>query len=223
MNNISILYIEDNAQAREHYARAFRTLFKRLYIAEDAEKGFALYEEHRPDILLVDIELPGENGLSLIRRIRESDKETIIIILSAFSQQTQLLQAIELGLYKYLIKPVNSREFISVLKESIEMVKMKKDEEAIVLCGELKWQSSKQLLLENRDKISLSRHENRLISLLASNPNAIYTLWDIADFVWEGEEEPSQQAIKNLINRLRKKVSVDFIRNIYGEGYQLCS
>lgn len=223
MNNISILYIEDNAQAREHYARAFRTLFDHLYIAEDAEKGFALYEEHHPDILLVDIELPGESGLSLIERIRESDKETIIIILSAFSQQAQLLQAIELGLYKYLIKPVNSKEFLFVLKESREMVKMKKDGEAVVLCGELKWQNFKQLLLENRDKISLSRHENRLISLLASNPNAVYTLWEIADFVWDGEEEPSQQAIKNLINRLRKKVSVNFIRNIYGEGYQLCS
>ena len=46
---------------------------------------------------------------------------------------------------------------------------------------------------------------------------------EIADFVWEGEETPSQQAIKNLLNRLRKKVSFDFIRNLYGEGYQLCS
>ena len=223
MNNISILYIEDNAQAREHYARAFRTLFKPLYIAEDAEEGFALYEAHHPDILLVDIELPGESGLSLIERIRESDKETIIIILSAFSQQAQLLKAVELGLHKYLIKPVNSKEFLSVLKESKEMIKMKKDEEAVMLCGQLKWQSSKQLLHENQDKISLSKHENRLISLLASNPKEVHTLWDIAAFVWDGEEEPSQQAIKNLINRLRKKVSVDFIRNIYGEGYQLCS
>ena len=90
-----------------------------------------------------------------------------------------------------------------------------------MLCDQVQWQNSKHLLIENGKEIPLSRHENRLISLLFSNTNAIYSLWDIADFVWEGEEEPSQQAIKNLLNRLRKKVSFDFIHNLYGEGYQL--
>ncbi len=223
MHDVSMLYIEDDIQAREHYSKGFTNLFKNLYIAEDAQSAFQLYKSHKPDILLVDIELPDESGLFLIEKIRESDRKTIIIILSAFSQKEQLLKAIELGLYKYLIKPVRNRELFEVLTEVITIIEKKKSEPAIDLCDKIKWDSAKHFLYENEKEILLSKHENRLIALLYSNRNKIYSLWDIADFVWEGEEEPSQQAIKNLLNRLRKKVSVDFIRNYYGSGYQLCN
>lgn len=222
MHNVSLLYIEDDAQAQEHYSRGFSSLFKDVYIASNAKSGLQLYKEHQPDILLVDIELPDESGLSLIEEIRESDKESIIIVLSAFSQREQLLKAVVLGLYKYLIKPVGNKELLSVLNETIEIIEIKKNETVIELCDQIKWHNSKHLLFENETEIPLSMHENRLISLLYSNSNKIYSLWDIADFVWDGEVEPSQQAIKNLLNRLRKKVSVDFIRNHYGSGYQLC-
>ncbi|OQX76134.1 MAG: hypothetical protein B6D54_04545 [Epsilonproteobacteria bacterium 4484_65] len=220
MYDVSLLYIEDDTKAQEHYAKGFSTLFHKVYLASDSRSGFSLYQKEKPDILLVDIELPDESGLSLIKRIRQKDQETIIVILSAFSQQEKLLEAIGLGLYRYLIKPVRNTELLSVLKESIEIVQSHKSN-PILLCQGLSWQSDACLLYENENEIPLSKRENALISLLYSNRNKIFSLEDIAYFVWE-EREPSQQAIKNLINRLRKKVSVDFIRNHYAVGYQLC-
>ena len=223
MNNVSLLYIEDDAQAQEHYSKGFSSLFKNIYLATDAEIGFDIYKKEQPDILLVDIELPGESGLSLIERIRREDQETIIIILSAFSQQEQLLKAIVLGLYGYLIKPVRNAELLSVLNEAIMTAERNNNDISIVLCDDIHWYSKNFILSVDEKEIPLSKHENALITLLYSHRNKIFTLDDIAYNVWEGEDEPSQQAIKNLINRLRKKVSTDFILNHYGVGYQLCS
>jgi len=220
MRNTTLLYVEDDLQAREHYAKAFEHLFKKVIIAEDAERAYVLYQTEQPDMLLVDIELPGESGLSLISRIRKEDKETIVIILSAFSQREQLLQAVELGLTKYLIKPVASRELLTALTESISIIE--EEEAPVSLCSDILWFRSQYKLEVNEEEILLSVHENRLLSLLHGNKNTIFSLADIAIYVWEGEEEPSLQAIKNLLNRLRKKVPKELFCNHYGVGYQLC-
>lgn len=222
MYDISLLYIEDDTKAQEHYSKGFSTLFKHVYLAADAKNGFDIYKKEKPDILLVDIELPDESGLSLIERIRKEDTETIIIILSSFSQQKLLLSAIRLGLFRYLIKPVKNTELLDVLNETIMITQKNKAKHLLQLIDDLYWNSTAFLLCENKNEIPLSKHENALITLLYSNKNKIFSLEDIAYHVWE-EENVSIQAIKNLMNRLRKKVSTDFIYNHYGVGYQLCN
>jgi len=221
MHKVSLLYIEDDSKAQEHYSKGFSALFSNIYLATDARSGFELYKKEKPDILLVDIELPEESGLSLIERIRKEDKETIIIILSAFSQQQQLLKAIPLGLYRYLVKPVRNTELLSILNEAIRLAKMNNQALPIVLCNDLYWSSENLLLSEGNREIPLSKHENSLITLLYKNKDKILSIQDITYNIWNYQDEPSEQAIKNLIHRLRKKVSVDFIYNHYGVGYQL--
>ena len=220
MPEISLLYIEDDAIAQKHYSNGFRPLFQNIYLAADAKSGFEIYQKEQPDILLVDIELPDESGLSLIEKIRKKDKETIIIILSSFSQREQLLQAVSLGLYQYLIKPVRNSELLKVMNEVIMITQKKKESHPLPLAEGIYWHSDACALYENENEIPLSKNENALITLLYSNKNKVFSLEAIAYHLGE-EELPSSQAIKNLINRLRKKVSVDFIHTHYGVGYQL--
>ena len=220
MPEVSLLYIEDDALAQKHYSSGFPPLFQNIYLAADAKRGFEIYQKEQPDILLVDIELPDESGLSLIEKIREKDKETIIIILSSFSQRELLLQAVSLGLYQYLIKPVRNSELLKVMNEVIMITQKKKKSRFLRLAEGIYWNSDACSLYENENEISLTKNENALIALLHSDKNKVFSLETIAYRLGE-RELPSSQAIKNLINRLRKKVSVDFIHNHYGVGYQL--
>ena len=220
MTEVSLLYIEDDTVAQKHYSRGFQSLFKNIYLAEDAKSGFEIYQREKPDILLVDIELPDESGLSLIEKIRENDKETLIIILSSFSQREILLQAVSLGLHQYLIKPVRNSELLKVMNEVIMLAQKKKERQTLQLAENVYWDSDALLLYENENEILLSKNENMFIALLYNNRSKIFSLDEIAYQVGE-EESLSPQAVKNLINRLRKKVSVDFIHNHYGVGYQL--
>ena len=116
--NIKILYVEDDEIARENGIEYLQNFFEQIYEASDAIKALQLYEKYQPDIIITDIQMPKLNGLEFVKRIRQKDKKTQIIIITAFCDKDYLLKAIELGLVKYLVKPVKEKEF----------------EEAIFLC-----------------------------------------------------------------------------------------
>ena len=221
-NGISLLYIEDNNEARKYYASGFNMLFENVYQAENVTKAIELYHMHNPDILLVDINLPDGDGLELIKTLRSGGSKSIIIVLSAYSQREQLFKAIELNLFKYLIKPIKNSALLSVLNAAIKEINLVRSniDSMQKVCNDLWWSNEANSLKTSDQTVVLSARENKFIELLMSNTKKIHTLDEIAYFVYE-DHTPSNQAIKNLIHRLRKKVPVEFINNLYGVGYQL--
>ena len=221
-NNISLLYVEDNDKAREHYASAFAVLFEKVYQAENATKAYELYQRHKPDILLVDINLPDGDGLELIETLRVDGCRSLVIILSAYSQREQLFKAIELNLYKYLVKPIKNDELLAVIKGAIQEIEVAQGKvERTKISKNLSWNQQGNCLYYNDEIILLSSRENKLIELLMSNTKRIFTLDEIAYFISDNNKISSDQAIKNIIHRLRNKVPTEFISNIYGVGYQI--
>lgn len=217
--NVSILYADDATTARSHYAGFLGHLFRDVYEACDGEEAWALYEKHRPDIILLDVEMPKINGLQLAEKIRERDKQTRIIIATAYVNEERLLQAVELGLTRFLVKPFGRQAF----KETLEKAVLELDDRHFVDLGEsYKWNSSKRELFYRDEQVKLTSSEKALLSLLGSKPGRVFSSYTIELHLWPlGADDDTAPRIKALVKRIRKKLPEGCIENIYGEGYRI--
>jgi DNA-binding response OmpR family regulator len=220
--NYSILYAEDNKNVRENYVLYLENYFDYIYEANDGLEAFDIYRDKKPNVLLLDINMPNMNGLELAKKIRENDSNIPIVILSAHSDKEFLFEAIKLNLVEYLTKPVDRNKFKSVLENSINKVKENSpNNQFIHFAKTTYWDCSKRLFFHKNKMIDLTRNERILFELLLNNKNEIINPNEISKYVWGNETEINDASIRNLVKRLRKKLPVDIIQSIYGSGYTL--
>ncbi len=124
MNKFTLLYVEDDVEILENVKYLFSKSFKEIYTAKDGEEGLAAYHEYKPDIILSDINMPKLDGLSLVNKIREDDKDIPIVLISAYSDRDKLLQAIEIGVSSYVVKPFTIDELEETIAKVIEKKKI---------------------------------------------------------------------------------------------------
>ena len=117
LSEVTLLYVEDSLAIREILSARLRKKVKRLIVAEDGEEGLSKYMEEKPDMILTDVTMPKMDGIEMSRKIKEIDSYIPIIILSAHNDATYLLEAIELGISGYLLKPVD-RDKMSIQLET---------------------------------------------------------------------------------------------------------
>lgn len=118
LREITLLYVEDENDIRKSLSRFLGKRVKRLYVAENGAQGLEMFREHRPDIVVTDIQMPEMNGLEMATRIRALVPETPILITTAFSDAEFLIKSIEIGIDQYLKKPLRA----NLLLESIANV-----------------------------------------------------------------------------------------------------
>lgn len=123
----TILYAEDNKEISEEIAFFLEPQFKEFYIAYNGVEGLELFEQHKPDIIITDIQMPKMNGIDMIEKIREFDNDVSIIITTAFNESHYLLKAIELQVDGYLMKPLNMKELITKVQKILEPIELKKE------------------------------------------------------------------------------------------------
>ncbi len=217
----SLLYVEDEPEIQKNISQYLSNYFECIYLADNGEKALELYNYYRPDVLILDINLPGINGLDLASHIRQEDSAVKIIFLTAFSEKEKLLKATELKLTKYLIKPVSPRVF----KETLCLIAnelIQNPSRFLVFKDSCIWDKKQQQLSINDELITLSEKENRLLNLFinnsektVSNEKIITTLWlDAID------RDISIDSVKNQVSKLRKKLPKGCINNVYSEGYR---
>ena len=220
IEDISILIAEDESELREYLQEYLQIFFKKVYIAKCGNEGYIQYLEKRPDIIISDINMPNLDGLSMIKRIRERDNETEIIIMSAHSEQEKLLQAIELKLVTYLIKPINSQKLKGVLFDIVGRLRGSK--KRIYLSAHIFWDKTSSTLWHNEQQIFLKEKELMLFKLLCSKTNHAFTAENIFFHLYgESDKEFSEYSITSFIKRLRAKLPQNLIQNEYGSGYKI--
>jgi YesN/AraC family two-component response regulator len=126
---LEILYVEDNDALRVNAAKLLGKFFKDVHTASDGAEGFALFRTFRPRIVITDIKMPNLTGTELSRKIRRLDSKTKIIFMSAFDEKEYLYEAIEVGAFRYLKKPVNLNNLIDILHLAVKEIKREADEE----------------------------------------------------------------------------------------------
>lgn len=214
-NDFTLLYVEDDKGVREINSSMFKRIFKEFYEACDGEIGYQLYKKYKPDIIITDIKMPKLNGLELAKKIRQFDNKTKIIITSAFNDEKYLLQAIELNLERYLIKPLTSRNLFPALEKAIKGIEKK-----LYISKIFYYDFSSSLFYENDKIIKLANKELLFLSLLAKNHTKVITYEEIEIDVWN-YEEMSIKSLRSMIGLLRKKIPYNAINNISNIGYKL--
>jgi len=220
----TILYAEDEEQTRLNYTNYLNRFFKEVYSVSNGEDALKQYEKNKPDILLLDINMPKINGLEVAKKIRTKDKKTRIIILTAHLEQDKLLFAAELNLTKYLPKPISRSELKNALNEAVsQLQEFKQDLDLVHLEEGFVWNKKSKKLKSSDVDVKLTKYEMLLLELLASQQNRIFNLDEISLHLWSDVEdlETNTTKLKDIIKRIRKKLPKTAIENIYGAGYKL--
>ncbi len=124
---ISILFAEDEEIVREYVKKMLERRVKKLYLAEDGRQGLNIYMEKKPDIVITDIRMPDMDGLSMAKAIKDMNKDTQIIVMSAHSDAEYLLEVIELGFNGYLVKPIKKKKLLEEIEKCCEIIRAKKE------------------------------------------------------------------------------------------------
>lgn len=216
-----ILYIEDDNYIREYINEFLKRFNSNIYLASNAEDGLEIYKKHKPDIMIVDINLPNMSGIELISQIRKNDNFTRIIISTAYTNKEFTLQAIELNITRYLVKPITSKDLIAALQKALdELYKNSTDYSTIDLGEEFFFDIIKEELYKKDEHISLRKKELELLKFFISNRNKSITYRMLEAQVWE-DSVMTLDAIRSQIRNIRKKTHSKIVKNISGVGYKL--
>lgn len=219
--NYKILYAEDEETTRENYKVVLEHYFNHVYTACDGEEAYKKYIEHNPEILLLDISMPKIGGLELARKIKKLNKNVQIIMLTAYSEKDNLLDAIDIQVNKYLIKPVKIQDFENTIEMIIDNITSTKN--ILEFEDNIYWDLNASILYKNDKKIKLSKKEEELFKLLTTNCQQTLSSYDIINHLWPDNinKEYDTKPLRSLIFRIKSKLGSKIIDSIYDMGYVL--
>ena len=222
LKTLSILYIEDEDRIREDMVSTFKLLCHEVYPFECAESALQNFDTLSPDIIFSDISLGNSSGLEFARNIRGFDKKIPIILLSAHTDTSYLLEAAKLKLIAYLTKPITFEELKNTLLEAVLDINLEKSSLLFPLPNNINYDTHHKILYdENSQEIKLSASENKLLEYFIQNNNRTLSQDEIKTAVWSDPYEATDTALKSLIHKLRSKIGKSTIKNLSGIGYYL--
>ncbi len=216
LKDISILCVEDEDGIRETIVSTLKYYFKEVYEASNGNEAFELYEYYKPKIILSDIQMKDSNGLDLVKKIRKNDNDTMIIMLTAYSNEEYLMELINLNINHFILKPLNLKKLNVALEKYLQ-----KAIKPVFLCDNLILDSQKrELIYKNQEIISLRKREKDFLHLLYDKNGSILKYEEIEFELWN-EKQMTSHALKSFIKELRIKIPINIIKNVPQEGYTL--
>lgn len=221
LKNFTLLYAEDDNEIQKEMLEYFKSYFKEVLVADNGKDALDLYKKHKPDVLILDIYMPYLSGLELAKYVREDDHTTKIVLVTAYSKDTILIDAINIDINYYIVKPAT----LSKIKEMLHKISTdleKNSTNIIRFSKDIYFNLSSKKLYHNDVEIRLSKKESDLLLLFIKNKDKTITIEDIMAYCWSDfSNEVSVDSVKSLVSNLRKKLPQDTISNVYGIGYIL--
>jgi len=213
----SVLYAEDDEGIRKSYEMILRKICGPLRCAADGNEAFSLYSEKKPDILIADIKMPYIDGLQLIKKIRNVDKDIRILMTTAYTDEQYTLQAIELDISRYLVKPVMLENLKGALYKCVREIEDRNPEQICFENG-LVYNIPLKNITSVNGEIALTNIESRILEILIENRGRIVRYEKFETEIWRNEYM-SKETLRSHIKFLRKKVGNDSIKSAKGLGY----
>jgi len=214
LKKYTILCVEDEDGIRKRLVNTLKYYFDDVLEASNGEDGYDLYLEYKPDIVISDIEMPYKNGIELIQLIRKNDLNTIIIMVTAYSNEEYLLDLINLNVNHYILKPINSDNLLTGIIKGLGD-KLTKN---IFFSIDCYFDIQQYKLFYNNEEIILRKREIEFLILL--HDNKILNYEQIEDYIWK-DKSMSMSALKTFIKELRQKLPIELIQNVPQTGYKL--
>ncbi len=218
LQNLTILYAEDEDGIRKNIADSLRYYAKEVFEASDGEEAYSIYKEKKPDIILSDIHMPKMDGIELVKKIREEDSRVSIIMITAHTDKNYLLDAVELHMEKYLVKPIDLDQLLVGLEKCIDHIEKNREITLNVDSDYIYDYDNKSLRYQDRAVI-LNKKEMLFFEVLISNQKRMVHYEELQDKVWD-EDVMTNSALRSLVRNLRKKLPTDIIYNLSGVGYK---
>lgn len=224
-----ILVIEDDPDIGDMLEINLRDEGFAVEIATDGAAGLGRLKAQPYDLVVLDLMLPGMDGLEICREIRRMPHYQPIVIISAKSTETQRVLGLELGADDYLTKPFSVPELIARIRalfRRIEAMDRESQTKAgVVVCGPLNINPLGRTVTLNGQAISLTVKEFELLLFFARNPGQVFTRVTLLDRVWGYTHDGYEHTVNSHINRLRAKIERDpaqpeFIQTVWGIGYK---
>jgi two-component system alkaline phosphatase synthesis response regulator PhoP len=191
-----------------------------VYTAKNGTEAIEVAKKTLPDLIILDIMMPGKNGIEVcnILRLQPAFKETLIIFLTALSDETTEIKGLETGADDYLTKPISPKVLIS--KVNALFRRLNKEDTGILQIGDLQIDREKYIINYQGNDIILARKEFELLALLASKPGKVFLRNEILNQVWGTEVIVGDRTIDVHIRKIRQKLNLDCITTVKGVGYK---
>jgi two-component system KDP operon response regulator KdpE len=218
-----VLAVDDEAGILRLIKLELATQGFRVVTAENGETALRMAEEHRPDIVLLDIVMPDMTGLEVMRKLRDRSN-TPVILLTAKGSDADKVKGLEMGADDYLAKPFSPEELSARVRAVLRRAVGSSGLENIVRAGDVEVDLNRRLVKRNGELVTLTRTEWMLLQHLAANAGKIMLNAELLSKVWGPEYRDDLQYLRVWVSRLRRKLEEDHsapkrIKTFPGIGY----
>ena len=225
-----ILIIEDNRDLARLLENHLRDLAFQVDVAFDGPAGLARANSDNYDLVILDLMLPGLDGMEICRRLRRGPVYMPILMLTARSSEMDRVLGLEIGADDYVTKPFSIRELLARVKAILRRVEELTDgggetAPAVIRAADLELDPAKRIARCGGQNVDLTAKEFDLLLHFARNPGKVYTRSQLLDKVWGYGHDGYEHTVNSHINRLRAKIEKDpahpvYILTVWGVGYK---
>ena len=228
-----LLVIEDERALCETIVRSLRRAAYSVDYCCDGEEALELLEIERYDLVLLDLNLPGKDGMTVLRTLRQKDRETKVLILSARSEVEDKVEGLDAGANDYLAKPFSYAELLGRVKALLRRYQVyqgkstnENEAEKIIEIGSIKLNTAFNEIVADGNIVEVSDLEYKILRLMMQHPGKIFSAQNIYESVWR---EPYFYTCGNTvmvhIRKLRTKIEPDpqkpqYVKTVWGKGYR---
>lgn len=220
-----ILIIEDDNRIAKPLAEDLKHQHHVVDIACDGIEGWEYAQAGNYDLILLDLMLPRLDGITLCKRLRASNYNAFILMLTARDTTPNKIIGLDAGADDYLVKPFDLEELAARIRALSR--RSQETRQLILMHGDLQLDPSNCHVTYGNKPLSLTHKEYMILECFLKNPTQVLTRSAILDKLWEFDKLSGEETVKTHITNLRKKLravgsSEDFIETVYGIGYRLC-
>ena len=226
-DRIRILVIEDEAPLRMALCDALRAEGFEVLEAEDGERGLELALSEGPDLVLLDLMLPGIDGLEILRRIRADDPTLPVLVLTAMGSEEDKIRGLDLGANDYVTKPFSVAELAARVRAALRTASLGPDvdQSQILRAGSIELDREKRHVAVDGADVDVTTREFDLLLFLMERPERVLTREQILVNVWGHDYEGTDRTVDNFVSALRRKLCEDpdrprHLRTVRGIGYR---
>jgi two-component system alkaline phosphatase synthesis response regulator PhoP len=224
MARATILVVDDEEDIRELVALNLRREGFTVISSETGEQALELARSAQPDLVVLDLMLPGMDGLEVCRRIRAEPKtrQIPIVMLTAKGEEADIVAGLELGADDYMTKPFSGKVLVARVRRILRRKTEEPPQEGIVKVHELTIDPARHEVLVKGEPVELTRTEFNILRVLATRPGRVYTRYQIVDAIHGSDYLVTDRAIDVQIVALRKKLGpcAPYIETVRGVGYR---